>query len=76
MIFNLSAQNADERPATPTHAADKAQAARAATEDPQSVPRDRDGRGQPAPAPQVEDQTLVELRQAFGREDDGMDMGI
>lgn len=70
------AAESDERPATPTHAADRAQAARAATGDPQTVPRDRDGRGQPAPVPQVEDQTLVELRQAFGREDDGMDMGI
>ncbi|EZP73108.1 TraD [Novosphingobium resinovorum] len=70
------AAESDERPATPTHAIDKAQAARASTEDPHSVPRDRDGRGQPAPAPQVEDQTLIELRQAFGREDDGMDMGI
>jgi len=70
------AAESDERPATPTHAADRAQAARAATGDPQTVPRDRDGRGQPAPVPQVEYQTLVELRQAFGREDDGMDMGI
>lgn len=38
---------------------------------------EREGGGTPR-APQVEDQTLVELRQAFapGRDDDGMDMGI
>jgi hypothetical protein len=37
----------------------------------------RDGRGH-NDAPQVEDQTIVELRQDFsaGRDHDGMDMGI
>lgn len=64
------------------HAADKAQAIRGAGEEQSVVTRDREERderpGEGARAPQVEDQTLVELRQAFhpGRDDDGMDMGI
>jgi type IV conjugative transfer system coupling protein TraD len=68
---------------TPTvQAADKAQAARADAEGPRAEPRDRDResdwRTDTPRAPQVEDLTLVELRQAFhpGRDDDGMDMGI
>jgi type IV conjugative transfer system coupling protein TraD len=38
----------------------------------------RDARGTVAPAPQVEDQTLIELRQGFaaGRDNDDLDMGI
>ena len=65
-----------------THAADRAQAGRSAGEDQTVATRDRDdrrdGRHGPTPAPQVEDQTLAELRQDFssGRDHDGMDMGI
>lgn len=71
----------DEQSAPTTHAADKAQATRGNGEEQTTAPRDRDDRrdGRDAQrAPQVEDQTLVELRQAFapGREDDSMDMGI
>src|SRR3546814_9577953 len=51
------------------HAADKAQAIRGAGEEQSVVTRDREERderpGEGARAPQVEDQTLVELRQAF-----------
>jgi hypothetical protein len=38
----------------------------------------RDGHRHGETSPQVEDQTLIELRHDFstGREDDGMDMGI
>ncbi|WP_062769727.1 type IV secretion system DNA-binding domain-containing protein [Sphingopyxis terrae] len=38
----------------------------------------RDARGAVSPAPQVEDQTLIELRQGFaaGRDGDDLDMGI
>ncbi|KEQ53740.1 type IV secretion system DNA-binding domain-containing protein [Sphingobium chlorophenolicum] len=38
----------------------------------------RDARGAVAPGPQVEDQTLIELRQGFaaGRDNDDLDMGI
>ncbi|PBN42939.1 type IV secretion system DNA-binding domain-containing protein [Sphingobium sp. D43FB] len=64
------------------HAADKAQAARANGEEQPVATRDRDResdrRSDTLRAPQVEDLTLVELRQAFhpGRDDDGVDMGI
>lgn len=71
----------DEQSTPPTHAADKAPASRSNGEEQAPAPRDRDDRrdGRDAQrAPQVEDQTLVELRQAFapGRDDDSMDMGI
>ncbi|MFZ2983012.1 MAG: conjugal transfer protein TraD, partial [Sphingobium sp.] len=80
-----AAQRADDRDeqATPaTHAADKAQAARTSGEEQTVSARDRDdrrdGHRHGETSPQIEDQTLVELRQAFasGREDDSMDMGI
>ena len=80
-----AAQRADDRDeqATPgTHAADKAAAARTGGEEQPVSARDRDdrrdGHRHGETTPQVEDQTLVELRQAFvsGRDDDGMDMGI
>lgn len=79
-----NAQQSSEQgePSAPReHAADKAQAARSVQEDPQSS-RDRDerreGRGDAPRAPQIEDLTLVELRQAFhpGRSADDMGMGI
>jgi len=76
------AQDHDDRgkqPSPPEHAADKAQAARAASEENAPAGRERgDRQSEAARSPQVEDLTLVELRQAFhpGREDDGMDMGI
>jgi len=76
------ADDRDEQSTPQTHAADKAQAARSGTEEQPLAARDRDdrpdGRQDAARGPQVEDQTLVELRQAFvsGREDDGTDMGI
>ena len=71
----------DELSALATHAADKAQAARTNGEEQTTAARDRDDRRDGRDAHrgrQVEDQTLVELRQAFapGREDDSMDMGI
>ncbi len=64
--------------AAPAHAADKAQAARVSDEEQQPIARDRDARSTMPNAPQVEDQTLIELRQSFAsnRGDDGMDMGI
>ena len=80
-----AAQRADDRDeqATPgTHAADKAAAARTGGEEQPVSARDRDdrrdGHRHGETSPQVEDLTLVELRQAFasGRDDDGMDMGI
>ncbi|RVT38668.1 type IV secretion system DNA-binding domain-containing protein [Sphingobium algorifonticola] len=80
-----AAQRADERDgqvAPTVHAADKAQGARVNGEDQQIAARDRDDRRDGlrhvAAAPQVEDQTLAELRQDFssGRDHDGMDMGI
>lgn len=80
-----ASQQSDQRddPSAPVrHAADQARTAPAqGTEQPVAA-RDRDdrrdARGDGARAPEVEDQTLVELRQAFhpGRDDDGMDMGI
>ena len=72
----------DEQATPGTHAADKAQAARAGGEEQPVSARERDdrrdGHRHGETSPQVEDQTLVELRQAFasGRDDDGMDMGI
>jgi type IV conjugative transfer system coupling protein TraD len=72
----------DEQRTPETHAADKAQAARLPGEDQPASARlsddRRDGRSDGRGSPQVEDQTLVELRQAFhpGRDDDGVDMGI
>jgi len=78
-------QRADDRgeQGPPTvHAADKAQGARANGDEQQVAARDRDdrrdGHRHAAAAPQVEDQTLAELRQDFssGRDSDGMDMGI
>jgi type IV conjugative transfer system coupling protein TraD len=63
------------------HAADRAKAARGGPDQETAQVRDRDdrrdARSQHA-APQVEDQTIVELRQDFsaGRDSDGMDMGI
>lgn len=63
-------------------AADRAQAARSAPDRQGDTAHERgqhrDGRGDPARAPQVEDLTLVELRQAFhpGRGGDDIDMGI
>ena len=80
-----AAQRADDRDeqATPgTHSADRAQAARASGEEQPVSARDRDdrrdGHRHGETSPQVEDQTLIELRHDFstGREDDGMDMGI
>jgi len=80
-----AAQRADDRDeqASPgTHAADKALPARAGGEEQPVSARDRDdrrdGHRHGVTSPQVEDQTLVELRQAFasGRDHDGMDMGI
>ncbi|KKW90324.1 type IV secretion system DNA-binding domain-containing protein [Sphingobium chungbukense] len=82
---NRAAQRADDRDeqtAPSLNAADKTQPARANGEEQPVSARDRDKesdrRADAARAPQVEDQTLVELRQAFhpGRDDDGMDMGI
>jgi type IV conjugative transfer system coupling protein TraD len=82
---NRAAQRTDDRDeqtAPPLNAADKTQPARANGEEQPTSARDRDKesdrRADAARAPQVEDQTLVELRQAFhpGRDDDGMDMGI
>ncbi|MCF8706978.1 type IV secretion system DNA-binding domain-containing protein [Rhizorhapis sp. SPR117] len=76
------ADDRDEQSTPQIHAADKAQAARSGPEEQPLAARDRDdrrdGRQDAARGPQIEDQTLVELRQAFasGREDDGMDMGI
>ncbi|WP_210358962.1 type IV secretion system DNA-binding domain-containing protein [Sphingomonas beigongshangi] len=79
-----SSQRSEDRgdePAPREHAADRAQAARAAPDQPQAAADHRDGRREgrghgAAPAP--EDQTLVELRQDFSasRDPDGMDMGI
>jgi len=70
--------DADAVSTPPIHAADRAQGERAAEGEQPTAPRDRDGRAEPARAPQVEDLTLVELRQAFypGRGPDDMDMGI
>ncbi|MDF0543870.1 type IV secretion system DNA-binding domain-containing protein [Sphingobium sp. H39-3-25] len=76
------ADDLDEQATPATHAADKAQAVRAGGEEQPVSARDRDdrrdGQRHGETSPQVEDQTLVELRQAFasGRDDDGMDMGI
>ena len=63
------------------HAADRAQAARGGPDQETAQVRDRDDRRDARShhaAPQVEDQTIVELRQDFsaGRDSDGMDMGI
>jgi len=80
-----AAQRADdqgEQGAPQTNAADRTQAVRPGAEAQPASARDRDDRrdghrhGQGAP--QVEDQTLIELRHDFstGREDDGLDMGI
>ena len=61
-------------------AAERAQTARAGGEEQPVASRDRDDRrgDRHGPAPQVEDQTLAELRQDFsaGPDHDGMDMGI
>ncbi|MDX3910966.1 MAG: hypothetical protein QHC67_14270, partial [Sphingobium sp.] len=75
---NARAADADAVSTPPVHAADRAQGERAAEGEQPTAPRDRDGRAEPARAPQVEDLTLVELRQAFhpGRGSDDMDMGI
>ena len=72
------AEDRDGQGPAPSHAADRAQAARAPEEEQQPVARDRDARSTTPPAPHVEDQTLVELRQSFAPEngDDGIDMGI
>jgi type IV secretory pathway TraG/TraD family ATPase VirD4 len=74
--------NADRDSQLPReHAADTAQAAQAAAEQETVQARDRDDRKDGRThhnASQVEDQTIVELRQDFsaGRDHDGMDMGI
>lgn len=76
------ADDRDEQTTPSNHAADKAHAARAGGEEQPVSARDRDdrrdGHRHGETNPQVEDQTLVELRQAFdsGRDHDGMDMGI
>ncbi len=71
---------ADRDEQTPPHpqAPDRSQTERTANEQPPLAERDLDGRPTANAVPQVEDQTLVELRQDFfsGRNDDGMDMGI
>jgi type IV conjugative transfer system coupling protein TraD len=78
-------QRADDRgdqAVPPTHAADRAQAGRSTGEEQTVASRSsddrRDGRQGPTAGPQVEDQTLAELRQDFSssRDHDGMDMGI
>jgi hypothetical protein len=80
-----AAQRSDDRneqtmPAT--HAADKAQAARDKPEEQAAGTRSsderRDGREAQPRETQVENQSLVELREGFasGRDSDGMDMGI
>ncbi|MFD1103572.1 type IV secretion system DNA-binding domain-containing protein [Sphingobium olei] len=79
-----TAERSDDRgdhSASQDHAADKAQAARSAQEGQPAHPdREdrRENRSDAARAPQVEDLTLVELRQAFhpGRGADDVDMGI
>src|SRR3546814_4247285 len=70
-----AAQRLEDRgdPMSPAvHAADKAQAIRGAGEEQSVVTRNREERderpGEGARATQVEDQTLVELRQAFHTE--------
>jgi type IV conjugative transfer system coupling protein TraD len=76
---NNSDRNESDTPRE--HAADKAQAARPGPEQETAQSRDRDdrrdGRSHQT-APQVEDQTIVELRQDFsaGRDDGDMGMGI
>lgn len=80
-----AAQRADDRDEQTTPqaaAADKAPVARSGAEGQPVSARERDdrrdGQRHGQGAPQVEDQTLIELRQAFhsGRDDDGLDMGI
>jgi len=80
-----AAQRADDRDEQGTAQTDAADKARTGPANPESQPipsRDRgdrrDGSRHGEAPPQVEDQTLVELRQAFhpGRDDDGLDMGI
>ena len=76
------ADDRDEQTAPTLHAADRAQAGRANGEEQPVATRERDRgserRSDTPRAPQVEDLTPVELRQAFhpGRGDDGVDMGI
>ncbi|USI75076.1 type IV secretion system DNA-binding domain-containing protein [Sphingomonas morindae] len=80
-----SAQRNDDRDeqSTPaTRSSDKAPngAAKEGEQASATRPEDerRDARGTVAPAPQVEDQTFIELRQGFaaGRDNDDLDMGI
>ena len=79
---SLESQQREDQPASPAHAADRAQAARAGSEEQPVAARDRDDRHDArhhhTGAPFIEDQTLAELRQDFstGRDNDGMDMGI
>lgn len=81
---NRAAQRADDRDeqsAPQANAGDRQQAGRSSSDEQPVATRYRDDRpdGRHAPAaPQVEDQTLAELRQDFssGRDHDGMDMGI
>lgn len=66
---------------TASHAADRAQMARTNPDEQSPLTRGAEARRDSDPTlrgAQVEDQTLVELRQAFapGRDNDGMDMGI
>lgn len=75
------ADDRDEQSSPQTQAGDRPQTGRSPGGEQPIATRDRDERqgGRHVPsAPQVEDQTLAELRQDFssGREDDGMDMGI
>jgi hypothetical protein len=76
------AQRSDDRSEQTTpasHAADKAQAGREKTEEQVAGTRAADERRDAQPrGAQVEDQTLIELRDGFaaGRDDDSMDMGI
>lgn len=80
-----TAQRAEDRgnqPAVQIRADGKARTPPAGAQEQPSSAREnadrRDGSRQTAGPPQVEDQTLAELRQDFstGRENDGMDMGI
>ena len=74
-------EDRDARTGPAHHAADKAQESRKPPSEQQTEPRVREERRDRSDAPkpaQIEDQTLVELRQDFsaGRDDDGLDVGL